>query len=49
LQYTSSVKDVALVTISSGADAGIYAVIDSAHSSGYSAAQGCGYQIDRWN
>jgi hypothetical protein len=39
LQYTGSVKDVALVTISSGADAGIYVVIDSAHSSGYSAAQ----------
>lgn len=38
LQYTGSVKDVALVTISSGADAGIYVVIDSAHSSGYSAA-----------
>jgi Ca2+-binding RTX toxin-like protein len=39
LQYTSSVKDVALVTISSGADAGIYVVINSAHSSGYRAAQ----------
>jgi hypothetical protein len=39
LQYTSLVKDVAVVTISSNADAGIYVVIDSAHSSGYSAAQ----------
>jgi hypothetical protein len=39
LQYTSSVRDVALVTISSGADAGTYVVIDSAHSSGYSAVQ----------
>ena len=39
LQYTNKVKDVALVTISSGADAGIYVVIDSAHTNGYSAAQ----------